>query len=285
MTDFLRSMVIDAMTRLLRERTGQALSEDRRWRIDTAVEGILRKRGIATSQELIVLLTQPNRTEIERELVEAMLNNETYFFRDRHVFDQLANSVLPQLAQARADTRTLSIWSAGCSTGQEALSLAMLLLDQPERWAGWKIDILATDVSSSAVASASAATYSQFEIQRGLAVGQMLKHFEETAAGWRASPHLRRMVRFVQHNLLDGPPPGICFDLILCRNVLLYFHPDARRQALRNITDSMAPHARLLLGGGETVLDYADLLVPVTSDSGHYRLAHSFDRSPAQVAV
>jgi len=264
-----RSLIV----RLLLDRTGQQLNEDRRYRVDRAIETVLASRGITRSADLIALLTQPDSAAVEQELIEALLNNETYFFRDRNVFETLTDRVLPRLAKAKAASRELTIWSAGCSTGQEPLSLAMMIRDQGALWHGWKIRIVATDISTSAIRRAELATYSQFDIQRGLAVGQMLSHFSETEAGWRASEKLRTMIRYDTRNLLDGPPTGAPFDLILCRNVLLYFEDGARQRAWRCLARAMAPHALLVLGGGETAIGSGGLFEPAAPEGGVFRLA------------
>jgi chemotaxis protein methyltransferase CheR len=281
MEERLHQHAIPIITRLLRERTGQVLSDDRSWRIDRAIEAVLRKRGIAHSHDLITLLTQPDSEAMERDLIEALLNNETYFFRDRQIFDHLGKVVLPSLAKARQASRSLSIWSAGCSTGQEALSLAMLLSEQASSWAGWSIRILATDISTSAIETARRATYSKFEIQRGLAVGQMLQNFEETPHGWRASSALSKLVRFEVHNLLNGPPGGQMFDLILCRNLMLYFDEESKRLACQKLASAMAPHSYLLLGGGETIVDPRLGFASASRDCGLYRLAGQSSRHHA----
>ena len=184
-------IAIGIIAGLLEARTGQKLTEDRRWRIAPALSGLFRERGISSNQDLVVLLTQPDESSLAQDVVEALLNNETYFFRDRQIFDYLAATVLPQLAARRAAERKLSIWSVGCSTGQETLSLAMTFLEQQGRWDGWTIEILGTDVSTSVVDFARAATYSNFQIQRGLGVGQMLGFFTESPTGWRARDTLR----------------------------------------------------------------------------------------------
>lgn len=273
MDDRLREHAVSIISKLLLDRTGQTLSEDRRWRIDRAIDAVLRKRGIPCSSTLIALLTEPDSDAVERDLVEALLNNETYFYRDRQVFAQLAGEVLPGIARAKAAVRKLNIWSAGCSTGQEALSLAMIFVEQAARWRGWAIRIHATDVSHSAIATARAGVYSQFEIQRGLAVGQMLEHFEDTPQGWRAKSSLTRLIRFEVGNLLDGPPLGLTFDLVLCRNLLLYFNDAAKRLACRQLAAGMAPHARLLLGSGETMVEPGSGFVPAGDECALYCLA------------
>lgn len=257
---------------LLEARTGQKLHKDRQWRIETALSGLLRERGIATVEQLVTHLLLPNQQELAQLVVEALLNNETYFFRDRAMFDQLANKILPDLAQRRNAARRLTIWSAGCSTGQEAYSLAMLFTQQWSRWAGWTIEIVASDVSHSVIKAAREARYTSFQIQRGLGVQQMLNHFEETPNGWAASRQVREMVRFEVHNVLDPAPlPGV-FDLVLCRNVLLYFDAATRRRALDRIAPAMAPDGLLMLGGGETATGHSDRLGPCPDNAGFFRL-------------
>src|SRR6185503_8809722 len=144
-------IAIGIIAGLLEARTGQKLTDDRRWRIAPALAGLFRDRGISSNQDLVVLLTQPDESSLAQEVVEALLNNETYFFRDRQIFDYLASGVLADLSAKRAAERKLAIWCVGCSIGQETLSVAMTFLEQQARWDGWSIEILGTDVSSSAV--------------------------------------------------------------------------------------------------------------------------------------
>ena len=181
---------------LLEARTGQQLTMNRRWRIETALSSLLRERGIATLDELITILVMGREPSLSQKVVEALLNNETYFFRDRLPFDMLSTTVLPRLAELRGNSKRISIWSAGCSTGQEAYSLAMMFAEDPLRWAGWTIDIVATDVSEAVVERARLGTYTQFEVQRGLGINQMIRWFDETPNGWRVAEALRKPIRF-----------------------------------------------------------------------------------------
>jgi len=258
---------------LLEERTGQQLTEGRRWRISTALSGVFRERGISNVDQLVCLLAQPEDEELSKDVVEALLNNETYFYRDRAMFDLLANTVLPALARKRQNTKRITIWSAGCSTGQEALSLAMIFLEQNGRWADWQIDIVGTDISEKAIAAARAGCYSQFEVQRGLSIAQMLKYFEETPDGWKATNRLRQMVRYETHNINEPFNSNRLFDLVLCRNVLLYFSPETRMRVFERLSSAMADDALLMLGAGETVVGQTDLFEPVKGSQGLYRPA------------
>jgi chemotaxis protein methyltransferase CheR len=258
---------------LLEAKTGQQLTMSRRWRIETALASLLRERGIATLDELITILVMGKEPTLSQQVVEALLNNETYFFRDRTPFDQLSQTVLPRLAELRAGSKRLRIWSAGCSTGQEAYSLAMMFAEDPLRWNGWAIDILGTDVSSHAIERARSGTYTQFEVQRGLGITQMIRWFEETDKGWRALEGIRKTVRFQQHNLLDSPPaPGLGqFDIILCRNVLLYLNADKKRMAFDRLSSALADDGLFMLGAGETVIGQTDRLVADRQWRGLYR--------------
>jgi len=258
---------------LLEARTGQRLTADRLWRVGTALAGVLRDRGLDTLEDLVARLGEPHQGALAQQVVEALLNNETYFFRDRAMFDQLAAQVLPELASSRSGARRLSIWSVGCSTGQEAYSLAMLFAEQRARWRVWTIDILGTDVAPSVIAAAREGNYSQFQIQRGLGVSQMVSFFEETRTGWRAGDAIRGMVRFSAHNLLDTAPEPGRFDLILCRNVLLYFDRPTRARAFERLATALAPDGRLMLGAGETTAGQTEVLVPEKGATGFHRLA------------
>jgi chemotaxis protein methyltransferase CheR len=257
---------------LLEARTGQQLTMNRRWRIETALSTLLREREIATLDELITILVMGREPNLANQVVEALLNNETYFFRDRAPFDLLSRHALPELAKRRQKTQRIRIWSAGCSTGQEVYSLAMLFAEDPEAWRGWTVDILGTDVSSACVDRARVGSYSQFEVQRGLAISQMIKWFEECPDGWRAVELLRKPVRFQVHNLLEPPPHPGGFDIVLCRNVLLYLSPDKKALAFERLASAMAEDGWLMLGAGETVIGQSSKLGADVKARGLYRL-------------
>jgi len=257
---------------LLEARTGQQLTMSRRWRIETALSALLRERGIATLDELITILVMGKEPSLSQQVVEALLNNETYFFRDRGPFDVLQRHALPELAISREKSKRLRIWSAGCSTGQEVYSLAMLFAEAPEQWRGWTIDILGTDVSTSCIDRARSGIFTQFEIQRGLGINQMIKWFEEVPDGWRAVELLRKPVRFQVHNILEPIPHPGDFDVVLCRNVLLYLSPEKKALAFERIAGAMADDGWLMLGAGETVIGNTSKLGADVNARGLYRL-------------
>jgi chemotaxis protein methyltransferase CheR len=268
---------------LLEARTGQQLTMSRRWRIETALAALLRERGIPTLDELITILVMGREPSLATQVVEALLNNETYFFRDRTPFDLLSRAALPTLMQRRQSAKRLRIWSAGCSTGQEAYSLAMMFAEDPQRWAGWTIDVLGSDVSESAVRRAREGVYSQFEVQRGLGITQMIRWFEECEGGWRAIEPLRRLVRFQVHNLLEPVPHPGEFDIVLCRNVLLYLNAERRTHVFERIASAMASDGCLMLGAGETVIGQTRRFEADTEARGLYRLGEQ--ASSERVAV
>ena len=263
---------------LLEARTGQQLTMSRRWRIETALSTLLRDRGIATLDELITILVMGKEPGLQNQVVEALLNNETYFFRDRTPFDLLSKYALPELVKKRHSTRKIRIWSAGCSTGQEAYSIAMLFAEAPEQWAGWTIDILGTDVSGAVIDRARNGTYTQFEVQRGLAITQTVRWFEESGDGWRIAEPLRKNVRFQVQNLLEPPPHPGEFDIILCRNVLLYLNAEKRALAFERLAGALAEDGLLMLGAGETVIGQTRKLVADQNARGLYCHSQSSDR-------
>lgn len=256
------------LSALLEARTGQTLSESRVWRIETALKPILRSRGLNDIGELASRITSAFDRQLTNDVVNALLNNESSFFRDLHMFDMLYRDILPHLHQQRSD-RVLRVWSAGCSTGQEAYSLA-IQLRKDRRWEGWRIELLASDISTTAIQQAQSGIFSQMDVQRGLAIGDLLQWFEPVGEEWKANDDLRRMIDFRVDNLFEARSPLGQFDLILCRNVLLYF--SAQRRA--KVFDLLARHSHdrsiLLLGAGETVIGQSDDFMPHPAFRGAY---------------
>jgi chemotaxis protein methyltransferase CheR len=271
------------LSALLESRTGQQLSPARSWRIEASLKPILRELGLPTLDALVARLSTAGESALPARVVEALLNNETSFFRDASAFDQLNRDALDRLRQSRKTSRRLRIWSAACSTGQEAYSLAMLLRDDGPRWAGWTFDILASDASLSAVARAKAGRYSRFEIQRGLPVRTMLRWFRETGEDWLVEPALARGIRFATHDI-RRPAPGR-FDLILCRNVLMYFGVPLRTQVLDHLADALDPGGILMLGAGETVIGQTERFASHPDMRGLYVAAREVSRSPRRAAA
>jgi chemotaxis protein methyltransferase CheR len=225
--------------------------------METALKPVLRAQNLTNVDDLVARLLTGRDKALEDAVVNALLNNESSFFRDLQIFDLLGRQILPHL-NATLPNRTLRIWSAGCSTGQEAYSLAIQLRNDAERWRGWRIEILATDISTTAIDQARSGVFSQMDVQRGLAIGDLLKWFEPAGDDWRASPDLRRMIDFRADNLFDPRAPIGQYDLLLCRNVLLYFAPERRQGVLKLLAGHSHGKSVLLLGAGETVIGQSE---------------------------
>ncbi len=257
------------LSALLEARTGQILSESRSWRMETALKPVLRGHRLADMDDLAAKLLGHRDPRLEDDVVNALLNNESSFFRDLQIFDMIHRHVLPAFHAEKKD-RVLRIWSAGCSTGQEAYSLAIQIRNDMARWRGWRIEILATDISTAAVDQARSGVFSQMDVQRGLAIGDLIKWFEPVGEEWHASPDLRRMIDFRTDNLFDPRAPSGEYDLLLCRNVLLYFTQERRQNVLRLLTRHSHDQSVLLLGAGETVIGHSDDFVPHPEFRGGY---------------
>lgn len=261
---------VRVLAALLDARAGQQLSPARRWRIGAALRPLVRRYEAESLDELAARVASGREEKLTDDVIEALLNHETSFFRDVASFRTLAERGLARLREARAGPRRLRMWSAGCSMGQEAYTLAMIVAERPDLWRDWTIDILGTDISPGAIARACAGRYSQFEIQRGLPVSHMLRRFAPAGDAWQVDDTLRRMVRFRTHNLLDAPPSGR-FDVVLCRNVLLYFSGDVRRLVFGRIAGAIADDGVMMLGAGETAMGQTDQFVSDYACRGLYR--------------
>lgn len=270
---------------LLEARAGHALTPDRMWRIETVLQPILREKGYPSLEALVVALACETDRQLVDEVVDALINHETYFFRDYKLFRDLDRVALEQLRQKRSVNKHLSIWSVGCSAGQEPYSLAMMFAESPERWAGWDIRILATDISPSVIARARSGRYSHFEIQRGLPTRSMLNWFEADGSDWLLRGAIRDQVRFSEHNVLsDALPPGP-FDMILCRNMLFYLTANHRKRALARLADALAHDGLFMLGAFETMIGQECGLTPDPEARGFYRTQASVARPMGHLSV
>lgn len=259
---------------VLLARTGQTLSPNRIWRIEMSLKPVMQRHGIASLDDLVAALVTSTGSRLLDDTVDAMLNNETYFFREHSVFDEIVASALDDLRQINAASRTITIWHCGVSTGQEAYSLAMEMAEDREKWIGWTIDVVGTDISHHAISRARVGLYSQFEIQRGLPAKRMVRWFDQTEGGWLAKADLRRRIEFsVQNMLTDRPPLARPADLIFCRNLLLYFSAEMRQKAFARLRAAAARDAYLVLGAGETVLGQTDQFVASPRQRGLYEAA------------
>jgi chemotaxis protein methyltransferase CheR len=274
----------DVLSGLIRKHSGLVLTRDKAYLLESRLLPVARKWSLKTLADLATAVRGQADTGMVRDVVEAMTTNESFFFRDVKPFDQFKSFVLPHLLRARAATRSIRIWSAACSSGQEPYSLAMILSEQRAQLAGWRIEILATDLSTEILDKAQAGLYSQFEVQRGLPIQLLVKYFKQQGERWQIDPAIRAIVSFRQLNLLDEMTALGRFDVIFCRNVLIYFDQPTKTLVLDRLSRQMAPDGHLYLGGAETVLGISDKLQPVPENRGVYGLATTA-AAPRRAAV
>lgn len=256
--------------------------------METALKPVMRAYDMSDMDELASRLLRKCDPTLENAVVNALLNNESSFFRDLQIFDMIHRQILPSFQAAARRERVLRIWSAGCSTGQEAYSIAVQLRNDMARWRNWRIEFLATDISTAAIERARAGVFSQMDVQRGLGVGDLIKWFEPVRDEWHASPELRRMIDFRTDNLFDPRAPAGEYDLLLCRNVLLYFTQERRQNVFRLLSRHSHEGSVLLLGAGETVIGHSEDFVPHPEFRGGYgrrRTASSREHEPIRRAI
>ncbi len=265
----------DLVARLVKTRSGLVLTPDKLYMLETRLGPLLRQEGLSSLDALAQRLGRGAAEErLAAAVTEALTTNETSFFRDGTPFEHL-KAALPRLAAARPAGTTLRIWSAACSTGQEAYSIAMLATELGPALGGRRVEILGTDIAEEILARAREGSFTQFEVQRGLPVQLLVKHFKKDADGggrWRVSDALRGMTRFQRFNLLEDPRGLGQFDVIFCRNVLIYFDPPTKARVLAAAAGRLASDGYLYLGGAETVLGLTDRLVPVPGQRGVHEL-------------
>jgi chemotaxis protein methyltransferase CheR len=259
---------------LVRERSAIVLEPSKAYLIESRLTPLARSEGVGTLQQLIVRLRGDRNGALERKVVEAMTTNETSFFRDRHPFDALRQTILPEIRSNREASKVLSIWSAACSTGQEAYTIAMVIHEHfPDLVASWKVRILGTDLSGQVVERARRGAFSQLEINRGLPAALSVKYFRREGLEWLAREPLKQMTEFREMNLVEPWPSLPPMDLVFLRNVLIYFDTETKKAILKRVRSVLRPDGILFLGGAETTLniDEAFERVPLDKVGGCYR--------------
>lgn len=246
----------------LHARSGLALPDDKHYLLESRLTPIARSLGATSLGQLAERLKRPSDDGAKKAVVEAMTTNESLFFRDMQPFETLASTVLPALHAARPPGRNLRIWCAAASTGQEPYSIAMLLQEHAAKIPGRKVEIIATDISSEALARAKAGVYTQFEVQRGLPVQYLLRHFKKDGDNWKISNDIIRTVAFKEFNLLESPAALGIFDVVFCRNVLIYFDLATKIAVFGRLEGVLPKDGYLFLGGAETVVAITDKFKP-----------------------
>ena len=281
----MQSADFDTLANLLKFKSGLVLTPDKAYLIESRLLPVARKWNLSGLEQLVGWVRNPNCDPgLTRDIVEAMTTNESSFFRDIKPFDQFRQVTLPRIAAARQAQRSVRIWSAACSSGQEPFSLMMILEEEQPKYPGFKFEILATDLSTEMVDRCKQGYFSQFEVQRGLPVTYLVKHFKQQGDRWQISQQLRDKINFRPFNLLDNMATLGRFDLVFCRNVLIYFDQPTKTKVLDGISRQLAPDGFLVLGGAETVLGITDKFKPVDGQRGLYEQASATATGGVRVA-
>jgi chemotaxis protein methyltransferase CheR len=271
----------DYLRKLLKDRSGLVLSSDKQYLLESRLLPIVRRLDLGSLGGLVAKLRAPGSEPLIVQVVEAMTTNESFFYRDKVPFDNFSEAIMPALLAARANQRRIRIWCAAASTGQEPYSLAMCLKEMGAKLAGWRVEIVATDLSLEVLEKATAGVYSQFEVQRGLPVTLLIKYFAQKGDTWQISPEIRAMVQYRPFNLLHDFAQLGQFDVVFCRNVLIYFDQQAKIDILHRIAKLMPSDGYLVLGAAETVVGLTEAFKPLTDRRGVYALNSSSAVSPA----
>jgi chemotaxis protein methyltransferase CheR len=258
------------LRRLLKERSGLDLSADKQYLVESRLIPLARRAGLPGITELVQKL-KAGAEVLTAEVVEAMTTNETFFFRDKIPFDHLRETMLPELLQSRASRRSLRIWCAASSTGQEPYSIAMCLKELGATLSGWRVDILATDLSQGVLEKSRSGMFSQFEVQRGLPIQLLVKYFTQCGELWQLNADIRAMVQHRQLNLLQDFAHLGTFDIVFCRNVLIYFDQETKSGIFEGLTRAIEPDGFMVLGAAESVVGISDAFKPHPERRGLYR--------------
>ena len=271
--EFMTEQDFDVIRRLLLERSAIVLEAGKEYLVETRLAPIVRQLNLNSIGELIAQLRIQPTNGLYRQIVEAMVTTESSFFRDRHPFEDLRKVVIPDLMTRRRDQRRLHIWCAACSTGQEPYSIALLIREHFPECAGWRISLLASDLSRQVLEKAREGRYNQIEVNRGLPAALMVKYFEQHGTDWQLKPAIRSMVDFQEINLAQAWPILPRMDLVLIRNVMIYFDVETKKAILGRLARVLSPDGYLLLGGAETTFNLDDSYRRVEPlRSGFYQL-------------
>lgn len=261
---------LDFLSAIVRQRSGLVLTSDKGYLLESRLSPVARKEGFNSVEELTDAIRTRREERLMWAVTEAMTTNETFFFRDKSPFELFRDQVLPSLLQKKGANGTVRIWCAGCSTGQEPYSLAMLLADNAAKSGNMQFEILGTDISERVLEKAQSGLYTQFEVQRGLPVASLVKYFEKTGELWRLKPEIRAQVKFKKANLLDDFSAMGPFDVIYCRNVLIYFDQPSKQKVLERMGSMMGDEGYLFLGAAETVMGITDAFQTKADARGLY---------------
>ncbi len=255
---------------LLKSRSGIIITKEKEYLLEARLLPIAKKAECSNLAELANKIKTSLDGDLAKSIIEAMTTNETSFFRDTRPFDNLRDVIMPYFVKSRATTKRLRIWSAACSSGQEAYSISMILKEMEAKLSGWTIEIVGTDLSQDILEQAKGAKYTQFEVQRGLPVQFLVKYFEQQGEKWYLKSDIRNMVTFRQLNLLESYASMGTFDIIFCRNVLIYFNQETKASILQKLSSCIQKDGILMLGGAETVIGINSDFKSLTGHRGMY---------------
>ncbi|MCR9073668.1 MAG: protein-glutamate O-methyltransferase CheR [Alphaproteobacteria bacterium] len=254
----------------LKTKAGIVITAEKAYLVENRLAPVARKHGIASANDVLSKLRHAPPPALINDVLDAMTTNETLFFRDQRPFDQFRDKVIPELLERNAASKRIRIWCAACSSGQEPYSLAMLFNELGTKVAGWRLEIVATDISKTILDRARKAEYSQFEVQRGLPITMLVKYFEQKGEAWALKQDIKSKVQFREFNLLESPRALGQFDVVFCRNVLIYFDHPTKADILSRIAGVMPSNGYLFLGGAETVLGVSDKFAAAPGLRGIY---------------
>lgn len=249
--------------------SGLAINSEKAYLLESRLNPVVKKLGANDIAELTVKL-KAGDAAVRHHVIEAMTINETFFFRDTHPFDRFRDVIVPNIIKHKPAGSTIRIWCAACSSGQEPYSLAIMIKENAAKFAGYKFEIVATDLSEDILAVAKNAKYTQFEVQRGMPITLLVKYFRQEGSDWFLKDEIKSMVKFEKFNLLDSMAKFGTIDIIFCRNVLIYFDPVTKGKVLAELSSRIAKHGFLLLGGAETVVGVTDKFKPMAGERGLY---------------
>ena len=264
---------------ILKDRSGLSIGPDKTYLLESRLTPVARKNNLDDLDALVAEVRRSKKEAMLCEITEAMTTNESFFFRDATPFEIFEKAILPDLLEARASRKSLRIWSAACSTGQEAYSLSMILREMAPQLAGWRIEIVGTDISNEVLEKAKVGIYAQFEVQRGLPIQLLMKYFTQVNELWQIDASIRAMVTYKEFNLLKDLKALGSFDIIFCRNVLIYFDQPTKTKVLDAMSNILASDGCLFMGAAETVLGISDDFKPVPGHRGVYNTAQKADKS------
>ncbi len=259
------------ITQAIKDRSGLVVPAEKMYLLETRLLPVAHRHDCKTIEDLIERYRARREEPLGVAISEAMNTHESLFFRDEEPFDFFKSRLLPELLKRRAQKKKFRIWCAACSSGQEPYSLAMILDEMSDKLHGWSPEIIATDISHAVLARAAEGVYSQFEVQRGLPLKMLVEHFEQEGDYWRLSPRIRQRVKFKHFNLLGDAKALGQFDVVFCRNVLIYFDVATKTKVMEGIADVLADDGVLLLGSAESTMGITERFWPAKVGRGVYK--------------